>query len=285
MPASMALDDFEALRRTIADKHDQLPPVLRRIAEFALAHPNEVALGTVAELAKRAAVQPSALVRFAQSLGFDGFSDLQRVFRGPLVEDRQSYRERLRRQRPDAGETEPASAEAVLHRFVDAGLQALEQLETEIDPERLERAVTLAAAASTIYVVAQRRSFPVAAYLAYALFRLDRPTVLLDGVGGMLAEQARALSGRDLLLAVSFHPYAPETLSIIHAANARGCPVVALTDRPLSPLRSLAEVAFEVQDAEVLGFRSLTATMCLAQSLVVALGRRLLAGDAATPAP
>ena len=50
---------------------------------------------------------------------------------------------------------------------------------------------------------------------------------------------------------------------------------MVLTDGPLSPLLPLALVAFEVEDAELQGFRALSATMCLALALVVSLGRRL----------
>ena len=52
---------------------------------------------------------------------------------------------------------------------------------------------------------------------------------------------------------------------------------MAITDRPLSPLRGLADVCLEVDEAEVAGFRLYAATMCLAQALVVLLGRRLVA--------
>ena len=267
---------YDALRAMIRARHVAMPPVLRRIAEFALQHPNEMALDTVATLAGRAQVQPSAMVRFAQMLGYAGFSDLQRVFREPLTADRLSYRERLSRAgdpgaAPDAG--------IALHDFTSASVHALEHLERDLDRAALRHAVDLLAAARSIRLVAQRRSFPVAAYFAYALNRLDRAAVLLDGMGGMLNEQARGLSAGDLLLAVSFKPYAPETLAVIALARERGVPVVALTDRPLSPMRELADVCLEVDEAEVAGFRLYAATMCLAQALVVLLGRRLVVGD------
>ena len=135
------------------------------------------------------------------------------------------------------------------------------------------------AEARTIFVVAQRRAFPVASYLTYALNRLDRGAVLLDGLGGMLQEQARALAPGDALLAISFKPYAPETQAALTTARERGAVVVAITDRPLSPFRDLADVCLEVDEAEVLDFRLLAATMCLAQALVVVLGRRLVAAS------
>jgi DNA-binding MurR/RpiR family transcriptional regulator len=275
---------FDALRDAIVARHVSMPPVLRRIAEFALQHPNDMALDTVSTLAGRAEVQPSAIVRFAQALGFAGFSDLQRVFRGRLTADRLSYRERLGRSH---GPAYASDAGVAVHEFVAASVHALEHLDRDLDRAAMGRAVALLENARTIHLVAQRRSFPVAAYLAYAVNRLDRGAVLLDGLGGMLQEQARAISAGDLLLAVSFKPYAPETLAVTSVARERGVPVVAITDRPLSPLRELADVSLEVDEAEVAGFRLYAATMCLAQALVVLLGRRLVAGgdaDSTEPA-
>jgi DNA-binding MurR/RpiR family transcriptional regulator len=59
---------------------------LKQLATFALEHPEDVAFGTVAGIAEHAGVQPSTLVRFAKSLGYDGFSHLQQIFRDRLRE-------------------------------------------------------------------------------------------------------------------------------------------------------------------------------------------------------
>ena len=158
------------------------------------------------------------------------------------------------------------------------GVQALEQLESELSAGSLERAVALLEAAETIYVVGQRRSFAPAAYMCYALGRLDRRTMLLDGVGGMVAEQARGMGPRDVLIAVTYRPYARDTLSIARAARAPGADRGAHGSAGLAA-QHLAAVSLEIDEAAVLEFRSMTATMCLAQTLVVLLGRRLVVGD------
>ena len=64
-------------------------------------------------------------------------------------------------------------------------------------------------------------------------------------------------------------------MEVCRYASDHGAPIVALTDGPLSPLVPLATIAFEIEDARVRGFRALTATMCLAVSLVVSLGQAL----------
>lgn len=60
-------DSYETLRAEIARRHAGLSGRLRQIAEFALDHPTDVALGTVAKVARRAGVPPSAVIRFARA--------------------------------------------------------------------------------------------------------------------------------------------------------------------------------------------------------------------------
>jgi DNA-binding MurR/RpiR family transcriptional regulator len=271
---------YELLRAELAARRDGLSPRLRQVAEFALCHPNDMALETIAVIAERARVPPSSLIRFANAFGYDGFSAMQRVFRSRLVERSSDYARRLQALRRSEGEASPS---AVLDRLAEAGMRALEHLRGSIRPERLERAADLLAGAEAIHVVGQRRAFAVAAYLSYALGQLGPRTHLLDGVGGMTLHQASFITARDVLVAVSFTPYAPETLAVAQRAVEGGAPLVALTDGPLSPLLPLADVALEVEDAELEGFRALSATMCLALALVLGLGQRT--GGSGVPPP
>ncbi|MEX1206474.1 MAG: MurR/RpiR family transcriptional regulator [Dongiaceae bacterium] len=266
---------FAELRAAISAGYPGLSKRLQQIAQFALRHPNDLALETIAVIAGRAKVQPSSLIRFAKAFGYDGFSGMQRVFRSRLIERSPGYGERIEALRRTSRAARRGSAAGVLHEFATAAIGALEHLRDETPGAKLERATDLLARAEIVHLLAQRRSFPVAAYLAYAFSHLERPTHLLDGVGGMLNEQARCIRPRDALVAISFRPYAPEVMRVAAEAAERGVPIVGVTDGPLSPLMPLAAVCFEVEEAEVLSFRSLSATMCLALALTVGLGARL----------
>jgi DNA-binding MurR/RpiR family transcriptional regulator len=74
---------------------------------------------------------------------------------------------------------------------------------------------------------------------------------------------------------VSFAPYAQETLEMAQAAVARGAQLIAITDSQLSPLAAQASVVLIAQDGATFGFRSLTSTLALAQSLFLGLAYRL----------
>ncbi len=268
---------YDQLKDTIARSYPGMSKQLQRIARFALEKPNDLALGTVATLADATEVQPSAMIRFANSLGYGGFSEMQQVFRGHLVERVQrsaSYRERIEdmRRRQSNGSGAPGG---VLHQLVSDSLADLGHLEENIRAADLKAAVKLIASAARIHVLAQRRAFPVAGYLAYALSQLELRTHLLDGGGGMLRESLRAVSPQDLLVVASFRHYSPDVIEAASNAKRAGIPVLAITDGPLSPLRVSATVCFDLADDSSKPFRSLVAPLTLAQALVVSTGHHL----------
>src|SRR6185312_16544490 len=96
---SEAPRDFAALKALILMRSQTLPRRLAQVASFALDNPDEIAFGTAASIALKAEVQPSTLVRLSQALGYQGFSDLQQVFRSRLRERVLNYDERLQQLR------------------------------------------------------------------------------------------------------------------------------------------------------------------------------------------
>jgi len=263
---------YDELKDAISDAYPTLSPQLQRLARYALDKPHDLALGTVAAVAEANAVQPSSTIRFANALGFDGFSQMQQVFRSHLIERGAPYRERIKRMQRGA-----RAEGGVLHQFVGEAVDELRQLEEHLDPKALAAAVKLLAGAPQIHVLAQRRAFPVAAYLAYALNQLELRAHLLDGLGGMLDGFARNIGQGEVLVVASFRNYSPAVVDTALAAQARGVSVVAITDSALSPLKPAADVCFELGDDSSRPFRSLVAPLCLAQALVVSTGQRLAA--------
>lgn len=264
---------YDELASSITAAYPGLSKQLQQIARFALERPNELALGTVAAVAEAAGVQPSALIRFANALEFGGFSEMQQVFRARLIERSGSYRERIRSMRRSAAAA-PADS-GVLHQFVGDAVAELGHLEENVQAADLQAAARLLCGASRVHVLAQRRAFPIACYLAYALGQLELKALLLDGVGGMLDQALRCIEAKDVLLVASFQNYSPEVIEAARQVHARGVSVIAITDTALSPLKTSARVCFQLGQASTAAFRSLVAPLCLAQALVVSTGHHL----------
>ncbi|HNB27715.1 MAG TPA: MurR/RpiR family transcriptional regulator [Alphaproteobacteria bacterium] len=263
---------YADLNREISTRYDSLSKRLRQIAEFALKNPNEIAIESIAVIAAHADVQPSALIRFAKAFGFDGFSDLQRIFQQRLRESRPSYSERIAAMREEMTGRSDQGPQAILTRFAEANIAALQHLCEETKAADLDRAVQILRKAETIHLLAQRRAFPLAAYLYYALSKIGRRAHLIDAIGGMDAEQRQLMTPRDALVAITYADYTPRVVETVAFAAQRKVPVIGITDQPLSPLTPQSDVVFYIEDAAVHDFRSLGASMCLAQALVVTLG-------------
>ena len=274
--AEAAREDYDGLRDLLVSRLDALPKRLKQIAAFALERPEEMAFGTVAEIAEHAAVQPSTLVRFAQTFGYEGFSHLQQVFGARLRERFPDYGERLRVLR--SAEPKGARAPSLLDGFVEAAAVSLERLRDTITPRDLTGAIETLARAETIYLLGARRVFPIAAYLAYAFGKLGVRAILIDHVAQLGPEQLATATTRDAVLAISFTPYAPITAELAAIAARRRVPVVAITDSAFSPLVYGADVWLEVSEADYAAFRSLSATFALAMALAVGTAEKRAEG-------
>lgn len=265
----------EALLADISAQFASLSKQLKLIARHVEAHPGRVGLQGVQEVADDCGVQPSAVVRFAKHFGFSGFSEMQRLFRDAMVRrvaPDLSYQSRIRGiiERGGRRKTSELAGE-----FLEDSIAGMQQLAASLDAAAFDRAVDLLAATDAIWLAGVRRSFPVVAYLDYALQHTGKRIQLVSGLGGMQAGQLRSQREGDVLLAVSFAPYAQETQKIVEDALQRGAKLIAITDSRLNALASGADVALLLQESDTFGFRSLTSTMGLAQSLFIALAYRL----------
>lgn len=267
-PASPAPETLEALFQLLADRAGTLPRRLRQCADFITGNPDRVAASTVSELAALAEVQPSAIMRFCQELGFTGFSEMQRLFREDTSRKWPDYAIRLQNLRA-AGEHRPST---LLAEFVEAGHASLDSLTSTVDASGLDSAVETLARAPLIHLVGYRRAHPVASYLAYALEKMAIPCILHSAVG--LLPTGHALRPDDAVIAITFAPYSPETVAFAETASAGGHPVVAITDSLSSPLHRLGVLPLLVAEVDVGAFRTLCATFALAIALAVALGAR-----------
>jgi DNA-binding MurR/RpiR family transcriptional regulator len=272
---------FAALKTDINAKYAGLSRQLKSIARFVLDHPNSVALETTATLARRAGVQPSALVRFAQALGYDGFSAMQQVFRSRLVLQFDSMRDRIETLGTVHVNASDNGKASIIDDAVNEAQASLERLRIGIDERTLQRAGNVLTKAGHIYVLGQGKSFPVAFYLHFALLRLQRPCTLLSGTGGSIAQEASLIGRQDALVTVSFRPYTPQVIDIARDRHGHGVPVIAITDSSLSPLWPVAAAAFEVVDQDRQVYQSMVAPLCMAQILAISLGHRLMQDEAA----
>lgn len=259
------------LEAQMAARFAELSDRLQVIARYLLDHPQHIALATAASLAQDAGVHASALVRFANAFGFSGFSELQQLYKQQLRAAQPDYQQRIAAVVHDDSVPSNAAGLSYLQQIQHANQQALEQLCQSLDGALLQQASALLAKARLVHLQGARRAFPVVSYASYLLGNTGLAVHLFDGTGYMQQSAMNLIGADDVLLAVSFAPYASETQSVVQRAQAVGCRVILLTDSRVSPLYQSADVALLVREADVHSFRSLTASMSLVQAIVLGL--------------
>ena len=276
MTSDKPLAPVEALLQRLVREHGQLSRQLKLIGTYIEQHRDHIGLERIQDIADHCGVQPSAVVRFAKHFGFAGFSEMQALFRAGIstqIAPSRSYQNRIRE--VVASSDHPLNSIGMAQEFVGGVMAGLEELRRQLPELPLEAAVDLLAHANGLWVVGARRAFPVATYLAYALQHTNKPVQLLDFTGAMHSGQLRGLRPGDVVVAISFAPYAEETMGLVRQATQAGARVIALTDSRLGALAQQADVTLVVQESSVFGFRALSSTMALAQCLFIALAYRL----------
>lgn len=276
MPTPSKPATVEQLLARISDEYDHLSKQLKAIGRHLERHRDRLGLEGIQDVATKCAVQPSAVVRFAKRFGFTGFAEMQRIFRAGLARQIASgddYEARIRDVIASAAGR--LSSADIAREFLGGSIAGMQELQNSLQSTTLKKAVDLLVRADTVWIAGARRSFPVAVYLDYALQHTNKRIGLVTALGNMQEGAVRSVRRGDVLIAISFAPYAQETLAVARAAVRRGAKLLAITDSRLGDLARLAQVILKVQEHATFGFRALTSTMGLAQGLFIALAYRL----------
>ncbi len=271
MTDSSPPDDYESLIRLIHDRHDDMSRTHQKIAVYLTQNPNDIAVRSVNAIAEEQGIHASSFVRFAQSMGYSGFKDLQALFQQRLVTAAPGFESRVNALEQEMRSRKDLSDAGFFRDLVVGDTASVQSLLDDVSTRDLSDAAEILGNAETIYLVGQLRSTPVVEILRYLLTMVGKKCLLLDPSGGLATHIARTIGPDDVLLAVSFRYYANEVVSISEEVAAKGTPIVAISDSTMSPLAKSAGVLLTAPEHKSLISRSLTAPICLAQALALAV--------------
>lgn len=165
----------------------------------------------------------STLVRFAQRLGYPGYSELRADLQA-LYRQEVSPGKKLGRTLAEIHE------DNILQQVVETETSYLREALKMIRPQDLEQAAELILRAERVYVCGRGPQGPLAELLAFRLrrFHLDVHTITEEGRA--ILEKLQLLRNRDVLLIYSFLAIPREYQIAIELAAEAGCPVILFTD-------------------------------------------------------
>jgi DNA-binding MurR/RpiR family transcriptional regulator len=242
MSENVAKDDVIQL---IRQQHENLSPSQQKVAEFLLKGGIDVLHYPIAKIAEKVEVNASTVVRTAQSLGFEGFPELQAALRRQFLRQaRLSQRIQIgSKQLIDDLRSEEAEDSHILTTVLRDEIQLLLELPEHVPPSVFDTAVDMLDEADHIFIIGLGASFPIA--LTFGSFlRYVRPNtiVLTPGIDPIPAQLAPLIAG-DLVFSICFARYTRETLTTMEYGKRNGAKVVTVTDSDLSPAAKRADLS------------------------------------------
>jgi DNA-binding MurR/RpiR family transcriptional regulator len=251
---------------------DALPSRLKAAAKWIIDNPDEVALLSMREQARRAGISPTTFMRLAQRLDFASYEDI-----------RQAYGEQLR-QRPGSFQGRAEELVDYRGRVGDAALATSlvatlrKHLDAISEPGRINAIIAAAdkiANCERVYCLGTRSGFSVAYIFNYTMSLVSAKSTLVDQAGGTASDLLRFVGPRDVVLAVALEPYTLQTVRLAELARERDATIVAITDSELSPLARISEDVLSVGAATPSFFHSLTPAFATAETLAALTAVRI----------
>lgn len=261
----------DPLRDQIIAQFDTLSAQLQQAARYLLEHPEEVALVSMRELARHAAVQPATMTRLAKVLGFQGYNDVRAYYADTLRRRSDGFAEKVRQHPPAAID---ATESDIAYQMLQ-GLSA--QLSTLGAPETLQRITAMAdklAAANKVYVLGLRSSHVVAWHFHYVMSLLGERTIHLDGPAGTGGDALMRAKPDEVVLIVSIQPYTVDSLALAQLAKDKGLAILSITDSEVSPLAGISEQTIYCPTESYSFFHTLTPALAISEVLCTLLAER-----------
>ena len=254
-------------RRTIllAERIEQLSTKRQEIIRPILEHPREYVLLSVRALAKRLHTDPATIVRIVNGLGFESY----RQFQHHLHELSLAFATSLdTMQQQTAADDGP---ESTARNSVFRDLKNLQGLKNSLDTQRFISVAKRVYAARRIVIIGSDLAAVLAEYLGYHLNLLGLPVVVASSAGPV-THTVRALTDKDLIIAISFRRGIRQTVEGVQDARAKGAYCIGIADTYVSPLARHCQELFLASIDSVYFGASYTAPIALANAMLTAIG-------------
>ncbi len=241
----------------------------KQIAQFIIDHYDKAAFMTAAKIGETVDVSESTVVRFASSIGYSGFPELQKALQ-VLIKNKLTTVQRIGLDDDIINDTDK------LHKkIIKNEMNNMRSLYESIDTKALDKATEIILNANKVYILGLRTSSILSNYLgSYLDVILDNVKVLNNSGVNSLYEEIIKVKETDVLIVISYPRYSKITIDATKFIKGRNAKIVAVTDTEASPVHSLADVSLLAKSNIVSFIDSLVVPLCMINNLITNISLR-----------
>lgn len=194
----------------------------KQVADFMLEHPDVIAFKRLEELSMMIGVSTTSVIRFARSIGYKGYADMQQDIQQSIV-GKASLPDRL------INAVKSTKQDQLL---IDSFKRDIDNIASTLhllSENDLAKAVSSIIAAQNIYVLGTRGNFSVAHYLGYRLSQIKRGVHLVSGLSMDYPEEIASIRRGDVCIAFLTPRYSRMTANLVAWMKKRGVMIILFT--------------------------------------------------------
>lgn len=229
----------------------------RKVAEYILNNLNTFSYSTLSKLSKEISVSETTIIRLSYSLGFESFSQMQTAVQKEILSD--------------AGTESEINADTdnFYQKAVHNEISKLSSWASELNEENLNNIVNILLQADKILVIGARSSSTAANWFGSILNRLIGNTEIISAFYDSRFELISDSTPRTVLFCITFARYTRWTFQYAEILKKKGAHIIAITDRAISPILSIADESVLVDsNVDDMGFNSFICLYCLFDMLI-----------------
>jgi DNA-binding MurR/RpiR family transcriptional regulator len=232
--AKMAAAPEPTWRELITSARERMSPSYRKVAGFLLEQTNAAAFMTGSQLAHHLDLDPATIVRFAQSLGYPGYPELQAEIRATVRESFDTL--------PAAPVSKSSTPGAHWQSGLLAGAATIRNIAGVIVWKDARQFLSILRSAQSVVVVAQGPDVVLAQWLAGILREAGLRTLAVDADPALSGAVVGTLRGGDTVLGIAVSADGEAVAEMLMAGAARGARTLALATSASSPAGRASEV-------------------------------------------
>lgn len=230
---------MENLYTKIKEHQSTFSKSFKKIASHIYSDPSVFAMNSAQEAGRKIGVSETTIIRFARTLGYKGYSDLQQEYQQQIFQKSSlaNYRDRK------------LSSQSQVNSIKELMLNDMNSIQTvveQISDSDLEQAVIKLSNAKNIFIAGVRSSNALASWFAYALDIVvgnARQYLPSDDILVRVSE----LNEKSVFVAFSFHRYGITTINLAKLAKKQGATIISFTDNPYSPISVYSDITLSIQ--------------------------------------
>jgi DNA-binding MurR/RpiR family transcriptional regulator len=240
----------------------------RKIATAVLREYDKVAYMTAADFSRHVGVSESTVIRFANELGYEGYSEFKKAVE-ELVRIKLTPHQRIEITKLRMGSGD------ILSKVMESDIAKIRTTLEKINKIVFYNSVDAILSAKNIYIIGARSTEPLAKILEYNLSLIfDNVKLIRPNSTAEILEQLFSIGEDDVLIAFSFPRYSSKLVPAVKYAMQNRANIVVITDSTVSPIAEYSTFLLTAQSDMASFMDSFVAPLSIINAIIVEITNR-----------